>query len=142
MRRGQALGGARRAESGETLVELMITIVVVGLGVVAILGAIWTALRISDYHRKTTNADVVLRNYAEVLKSNSAAVPVGAGNYDASYRPCDVLGTSGTYPTYTAPAPNVELRRNGAEHPVPQRLRPHHQRADLAGPELGMPGRR
>jgi type II secretory pathway pseudopilin PulG len=107
MRRGQALGGARRSESGETLVELMITIAIMGVSIVAILGAIWTSIRISDYHRKTTDADVVLRNYAEVIKSNSAAVPVGAASYDASYRPCEVLGTSGTYPTYTPPAPNA-----------------------------------
>ena len=94
MHRKSAPGGA---EAGETLVEIMVTVAVVGIAFVAILGGIWTAIRVSDYHRKITTADVILRNFAEQVKERS-------GTY--AYHPC-VGGTSPDYDVYVPPAPNT-----------------------------------
>jgi len=99
MRGGQALGGARRTEAGETLVEVLMTITIIGIAFVAVFGAIFTALRVSDYHRKTTTADVVLRNFAEVVKQ-----PAGA----YAYAPCTTAGAAVSYPAYSPAAPHAD----------------------------------
>lgn len=106
MRGGAALGGARRAEAGETLVEVLMTITIIGIAFVAVFGAIFTALRVSDYHRKTTTADVVLRNFAEVIKQ-----PTG----DYVYEPCTVAGGSVSYPTYSPTAPHADYSASVTE---------------------------
>jgi type II secretory pathway pseudopilin PulG len=93
MQRKSAPGGA---EAGETLVEILVTVAVIGIAFVAILGGLWTAIRVSDYHRKTTTADVILRNFAEQVKERS-------GTY--AYRPC-VGGTSPDYDPWVPPAPD------------------------------------
>jgi len=80
-------------EAGETLVELMITIAIMGLSMVAILGAIWTTLRIADFNSKTSSADVVLRGFAETLKE-----PEATNTF--KYIPCTVAGAQVTYPQY------------------------------------------
>jgi type II secretory pathway pseudopilin PulG len=89
----------RRGEAGETLVEILITVAIVGIGVVTIMGAIWTALRVADYHRKTTNADVVLRNFAEAMQEKSGTF---------QYKPCATLTGANAYPTYTPVAPDTD----------------------------------
>jgi type II secretory pathway pseudopilin PulG len=87
----------RSSEAGESLVELMITIAIMGVAMVAVLGGIWTSIRVADYHRKTANADVVLRNFAEVLQASSGAY---------QYIPCATLSGALAYPPYTPLAPN------------------------------------
>jgi type II secretory pathway pseudopilin PulG len=96
MHTGRALGGARKNQSGETLVETLITVAVVGIAFVAILGGVWTALRVSDYHRKSTTAELILRNYAETMKQR---------NNTYAYVPCTTAGGSVTYPAYVPGAP-------------------------------------
>jgi hypothetical protein len=98
MRTGRAPAGARQAERGETLVEVLMTVTVIGVAFVAVFGALFTALRVSDYHRKTTSADVVLRNFAEVVKAPG-------GTY--AYVQCSASGSTVSYPAYTPPAPHT-----------------------------------
>jgi type II secretory pathway pseudopilin PulG len=98
MRTGQALGGARNAESGETLVELMITVAILGVSMVAILGALWTTLRVADFNSKTSSGDTVLRTFAETMKQ-------GAPTDTYHYVPCTVAGAAVTYPAYAPLAP-------------------------------------
>ena len=98
MRTGQALGGARDSESGETLVELMITIAILGVSMVAILGALWTTLRVADFNSKTSSGDTVLRTFAETMKEGGAA-----DTYH--YVPCTVAGAAVAYPAYAPVAP-------------------------------------
>jgi type II secretory pathway pseudopilin PulG len=95
VRRARRGGGS--PESGELLVELIITVAILGVGMVAVLGTIWTSLRVADYHRKTVNADVVVRNFAEVMQDTS-------GTY--AYVPCATLSGADAYPAYEPPAPN------------------------------------
>jgi hypothetical protein len=102
MRTGRARAGVRQderfGEAGETLVEVLMTITIIGVAFVAVFGAIFTALRVSDYHRKTTTADVVLRNFAEQVKA-----PLGA----YQYVPCTAPGGT-SYPAYTPPEPHED----------------------------------
>ncbi len=86
------------SESGETLVELMITVAIMGIAMVAILGGIWTTLRVADFNSKTSSADVVLRAFAESLKQ-----PQPTDTFQ--YLPCTVAGGQVTYPTYNPASP-------------------------------------
>ena len=86
------------SEAGESLVELMITVAIMGVSMVAILGAIWTTLRVADYNSKASNADVVLRAYAETMQQ-----PDAGDEFD--YVPCTTAGGQVTYPAYAPPAP-------------------------------------
>jgi len=81
---------ARRArarnERGELLIELLITVTIVGLGVVAIITAVGSTFNLSGVSRVGTHGDQLLSRYAE----NLSAVP---------YQAC----SAGTTP-YTAAA--------------------------------------
>lgn len=80
---------ARRfSEAGVTLVELLLTIVILGTVAIAALAGVTQAIASSASHRSMTTASMILRNYAEQLKAPD-------GQY--VYVPC---ATSSTYPAY------------------------------------------
>ena len=58
-----------RSEVGETLIELMVTILVMGTAVVAVLGAILTMVRTSDTHRRSVRAGNEATTIAEKIDS-------------------------------------------------------------------------
>jgi prepilin-type N-terminal cleavage/methylation domain-containing protein len=98
---------AADAERGDTLIELMVTVAVLGIAMVAILSGLWGLLRAGEYNTKASAADLVLRDYAETLKANGQTT-IGSTTYNATYIPCQTLGTTtGTYPAYTPQAPNA-----------------------------------
>ncbi len=90
-----ARGGA---EAGDTLVELMITVAILGVSMVAILGGIWATLRSADYNSKSSSADTVLRAFAETMNE-------GRATDTYHYVPCTTAGGQVPYPTYTPAAP-------------------------------------
>ena len=55
------------ADRGETLVELLVTIVIMGIAVAAIVGGLMTSIQMSDIHRKQATAGALARDYAEGL---------------------------------------------------------------------------
>ena len=73
-----------RGEEGFSLVELMVTIVIVGVTFSALLGGLMTTITVSSLHRKQATADSVARSAAEWIK-DSVANP---------FSPC---ATNGTY---------------------------------------------
>ena len=62
---------ARRSEAGATLVEILVAVVVIGVGFVAILGGLGTSFALSALHREQARTETELRRYAEVLKAAS-----------------------------------------------------------------------
>lgn len=64
-------------DSGETLVELLITIAIIGSAVIALLAGIAVALDSSDEHKKQVGVVVVLNDYAEAVM-NAPYVPCAA----------------------------------------------------------------
>jgi type II secretory pathway pseudopilin PulG len=63
----------RDLERGETLVELLLAIVILGLTGLAVLGGIGTSIIVSDAHRKETVSGAAVRAYAEQLQTKVAA---------------------------------------------------------------------
>jgi type II secretory pathway pseudopilin PulG len=58
----------RSDETGETLLELIMAVAILGVAVVAIGSGILVSVLVSDQHRKQTTADYFLHNYAETLQ--------------------------------------------------------------------------
>lgn len=98
-------------ERGETLVELLVTVVVLGLTGVALVAGLTTAVMISDSHRKAADAGATIRDYAEAIET--AVVTSG---YQVSCAPtyaADFTPPSG----YTTPAITAVSFWNGAGFP-------------------------
>jgi type II secretory pathway pseudopilin PulG len=93
------LDGRRRGEDrerGETLIELLVTVVILGTAVVAVVGALVTAIKVSDLHRKHATAGAAVRAYAEDLERLVAQTPTG-------YMPCADAGYYQTNVVYSGP---------------------------------------
>jgi type II secretory pathway pseudopilin PulG len=76
-----------RAESGETLIETLIAISILGLAVVAILGALATSIRLTVVHRDQADANAFLLRSAEVLKNPVTNPWVDCANLSGSPAP-------------------------------------------------------
>ena len=85
-----------RGEGGETLIELLATIVIMGTAVIAVVAGIAVAITSSDANAKQVTALTVVRNYAEAIQA-APYVPCGTA---ASYAPGAVAFTPP--PNFTA----------------------------------------
>ena len=77
-------------DEGETLIEVIMAVAIMGIAVVAIVGGIATTIFMSDVHRKEATAGAYVRNYAEAV----------TGHYDASASPSYLPAAVG----FTAPS--------------------------------------
>jgi type II secretory pathway pseudopilin PulG len=75
--------GARR-DGGETLIEILLTVVIVGLTFTALFAALAGAGNAGNTQRTSVQTDVVLRNFAEATKAAAEACVTG-GTYTVSY---------------------------------------------------------
>ncbi len=78
--------GTLGPEAGTTLVELLVTVAILGLAIVAIVGGMSTSIVATDYGRKQAQARTVLVSAAEAVKSN-AGNPYQSCATPASYAP-------------------------------------------------------
>jgi prepilin-type N-terminal cleavage/methylation domain-containing protein len=85
------MGMHKHDERGDTLVEILVAMVIIGVVMASFLGAITNAANASRTHRNLVTADAVLRDYAESTKQ-AARATCNAGNAGASF-----------VPTYTPP---------------------------------------
>lgn len=58
-----------RRDSGETLIEILFAIVIIGLTVTALISSLATTANAGNAHRISIQADVVMRDYAEAIKA-------------------------------------------------------------------------
>lgn len=87
-------------EAGLTLVELLVTVAIMGIAFGVLVGGMGTAVLGSDLHRKQADVENILRSFAETVKSTT-------------YRPCastaDYQGTFSARAGYTAKVTAVEF---------------------------------
>jgi type II secretory pathway pseudopilin PulG len=112
LRRGIA---RRRSDAGDTLIELLVAITIIGLSVAAILGGLASALGSSGTHRSLTNLDAILRSYAEVARYDIQMRPANQGG--PLFWPCVPASyyvvASAPYPASGAPGTTVTVFGSG-----------------------------
>lgn len=88
-------------ERGETLVEILITIVVMAIGLTAIVGAITGSIVASDAHRGMAMSEVIVRDYGEAIKTKA----IQATTYTACPSTTDLAPTvpPAASPQFTPP---------------------------------------
>lgn len=88
-------------ERGETLVEILITIVVMAIGLTAVVGAITGSIVASDAHRGMATSEVILRDYGEAIKTKA----IQATTYTACPSTSDLAPTAppAASPQFTPP---------------------------------------
>jgi type II secretory pathway pseudopilin PulG len=84
----------RRGEVGETLLELLVTVSIMGTVFVGVLAGIGTVFVATDSHRQDATAEAVLRSYAERLEDPT----------DVPYVDCATAGTYVSPTGFTLPA--------------------------------------
>jgi Tfp pilus assembly protein PilV len=68
---------SKRDDRGESLVELLVALGIMATAVIALLGALATAIRISEVHRYQAEAGAFTREFAERLENTVASSATG-----------------------------------------------------------------
>jgi Tfp pilus assembly protein PilV len=83
----------KRDDRGDSLIELLVAVVVMATAVIALLGALATAIRVSEFHRHQSEAGAYVKAFAETLEQKVAEAP-------ANYKPCGTPGLADIYKNY------------------------------------------
>jgi len=59
-------------DRGESLIELLVSLTIIGVAVVAVVGAFSASILMSDVHRKQATAGTAVRGYAESVEATIA----------------------------------------------------------------------
>ncbi len=97
---------AERGESGDTLIEILIAIVIISLSVVALLGTLTEAVTSSAEHRTLSTLDTVLKSFAEAVKYDVQYQPVATSIYTECATNYQVVSV---YPTSAAAGTGVTV---------------------------------
>lgn len=76
----------RRDDHGETLIELVVALAILGIAAVAILTGVMTSIRASTLHRNEATGGAYVRSFAEAIQNyvDANGFP-GCGGADAAY---------------------------------------------------------
>ena len=100
-RRPTARCRVRRSEHGDTLIEVLMAVVVIGLTVVALMGGLVTSITGSAEHQSIAQIDSLLKSYAEAAKFQIELQPVVANPPSAPiFRDCSGSGSATAVLTY------------------------------------------
>ncbi len=106
----------RREQTGETLVEILVSTTLLGIVGIGIIGAIASVLISADVDRKMSQSEVIIRSFAAAIQRTGFKPCGGPGDYQGAYSaPGTFVATvtevsywDGTPPTVvptTSPAP-------------------------------------
>jgi type II secretory pathway pseudopilin PulG len=78
----------KRRDVGETLVEILLTVVITGITITALVSSLGVAGNAGNAHRSSVQTDVEIRNYAEATKAAAQlCVDAVGATYDVIYEP-------------------------------------------------------
>lgn len=77
---------ATMRDRGETLVEIVITILIIGIAVTALVSGLASSAAAGGAHRLNVSSDTTMRNYAEATKAAAQSCIAGAA-FTAEYTP-------------------------------------------------------
>jgi prepilin-type N-terminal cleavage/methylation domain-containing protein len=98
-------GSSRSTEAGFSLIEMLVTVMIVGIAFAIIVGGVYSAVVTADYHRKQANVQAALRNVAEALKASTYVNCATSPNYGDALAPARTSGaTAATGTSHTAPS--------------------------------------
>lgn len=104
-----------RSDDGTTLIEVIVTVAIMGIAFAVILGGMATSVLMSDVHRKQATSQTILRDYAEAVQGSQ--IWAGCGATVATYGP-GAAGIGFTVPApYTAGATSVQFWRTDLTPP-------------------------
>lgn len=107
---------ARRSDAGDTLVELLVTLTIVSLAVVALIGSLLTSTSSSITHRGVANLDGLLRSFAETARYQIEIQPQD-GTSGPLFRPCAPANgytlVSDPYPAEAPPGTPIAVFATG-----------------------------
>lgn len=66
----QRLRGAANDERGESLVEIMVAVVILGIAAVAMLSGLWMSVKASDQNRGEATGGAYVRSFAEAIQNH------------------------------------------------------------------------
>ncbi|HEY4331209.1 MAG TPA: hypothetical protein VGM78_01515 [Ilumatobacteraceae bacterium] len=84
MDRREAALTRHRRDVGETLIEIVLTVVIIGISITALISALATAGSAGTTQRISVESDTVMRNYAEATKAAARTCVVG-GTYSVDF---------------------------------------------------------
>ena len=101
-RDGHRGDGHREDDSGETLLEILLSIMIIGIAVTAVLGGVGIAAKASTQDERQIHAQALLRSWGEHIQARTT---------DVSYVPCATPATYGPASAwaYTSPTPPTGL---------------------------------
>jgi prepilin-type N-terminal cleavage/methylation domain-containing protein len=108
---GRQFRARLRGDAGVTLIELLVTVVILGVVFVAILGGMATGMVVSDLHRKQATAETIIRSYAEAVKAAAYTICAAPAAYTASAVGYSV--PAGLSPTYSVAVAAVRYWQPG-----------------------------
>ena len=91
-----------RRDRGETLVEIVITVLIIGIAVTALVSGLATSAAAGGAHRTNVSTDATMRNYAEATKAAVQGCTPG-GSYVVAYTPPTGYSVAVAPPVSTCP---------------------------------------
>ena len=73
------------SQGGVSLIELLITLLILSIAFLVILGGMTGAIVLSDLHRRQARAETILRQFSEAIKAADYMPCAGDDAYDGTY---------------------------------------------------------
>jgi type II secretory pathway pseudopilin PulG len=74
-----------RQDKGETLLEVLLTVIITGLTITALVSSLANTAAAGNAQRQSVSSDAVIRNFAEALKTATSTCTAGAA-YTIDYQ--------------------------------------------------------